>query len=258
MKYLPEPLTRHMKMMMKHEYFDLVERALKVLPLAYIEKTVTEEVDGKSKKVTHVEVRTALPDLGSLGFLMKLTDNVDTSVFDSDTMALVVQDLWDRGDVKWEFYKECCAFCVFVLGWCGWCEFYTNSVQKGTESEHKGDLLVWLYFIVLGTLNSYFVVKEWKQAKKQAESRADAGTFAASQAAAEEEDNGVVMAAWSKIGLGRGNGGVGQGAKRSKMRKRMHMHLSFKEYAKSYLDDPYVHERTYQNGRRASEASVSH
>ena len=167
-KFLPEPLTRHLKCLMRHEYHELVAAVIKSLPLVCKEKEDDPDT---------VVLSTALPDLGTLSFLTQLTDNAATDIFDCDTMAMVVERLWED-HISSAFKREFMIFCTFCAMWIVFCEFYSHSVDFQTADwawasdwQENSNTTAWVLFFALGTLNTFFVRKEFRQAKKQAEQR---------------------------------------------------------------------------------------
>jgi hypothetical protein len=158
---------------MKHGYHDMTIKCLRSMPLVYHEKEKDAREEGAQKKKsevaaeTVVELTTALPDLGTLSFLSHLTDIDDATVFDCDTMALVVEKLW-KEHISSKFYTEIVVFLVFTISWMLFCE-----VESRSEADMHGRsrLPVTVCFIILLLLNSYFMMRELRQAKKQAEMR---------------------------------------------------------------------------------------
>ncbi|GMH80806.1 hypothetical protein TL16_g08704 [Triparma laevis f. inornata] len=174
-KYIPEHFTRYVREMLAADYQDLVCEALRFLPLAVNSPGEGDykgvEGDGKFEGGGKIRVVTSACDLGSLSFLNELLDKVDTRVFDSETMALVVEEMWNKFIYK-RFQFEFCLFLLFVLLWCVQCESYASKDSAGNSGYQDYDSVQGgLLALTIFSINTYFCLKEVRQAKLQAEQR---------------------------------------------------------------------------------------
>ena len=94
--YLPGKMTKLLRRLMHRNYHELVGTILASIPLA---------VEGENDpRKTNVLLTTPLCDLGTLSFLTQLAEKSDTSVFDTDIVALVVEKLWED-HIRMKFMK---------------------------------------------------------------------------------------------------------------------------------------------------------
>jgi hypothetical protein len=96
-----------------------------------------------------------LPGLGSYSFLKALTVECPPSVFDNDTMALVLRIMWKQ-HIRSFFLVDFMLFILFLCLWLIYSEFSTSS---STYSD------AWMYSIgcALLALNFMFTIKEFVQ-----------------------------------------------------------------------------------------------
>jgi hypothetical protein len=96
-----------------------------------------------------------LPGLGSYSFLKALTVECPPSVFDNDTMALVLRIMW-RQHIRSFFLVD---FILYILFLCLWVLYSEFSTSPSTHSD------AWMFSIgcALLALNFMFTVKEFVQ-----------------------------------------------------------------------------------------------
>ncbi|GMH59371.1 hypothetical protein TrST_g14321 [Triparma strigata] len=259
-KYIPEHFTRYVREMLAADYQDLVCQVLRFLPLAVNspdEDTKGQIGDGKFEGGGRIQVRTSACDLGSLSFLNELLDKVDTSVFDSETMALVVEEMWNKFIYK-RFQFEFMLFLLFVSLWCVQCESYASKDSSGSGYQDADSVSGAILALTIFSINTYFMMKELRQAKLQAEQRfskrSEAQGLMGGLAGAAGAPAGALMNLMNGAAVapeeGEGNGGEAlpkKKRKRKKIFKRMRsvknaMALSSKVpwdvLVKSYFSDP--------------------
>jgi len=231
--YLPNKITKMLKKLMRDDYHELVESVLASIPLA-----VSRENDSEDPNVT---LTTPLGDLGTLGFLTSLVEKSNTSVFDTDIVAVVVEKLWEE-HIQKKFYFDFCLLMAFCSLWAIQCNLYA----KKADDWKKGNSESVIIMLLLIVFNTYFALKELRQAKKTADLKVSREN---------EEDEGMgwgaLIEGWGvgeiavapggpvaggavDVAGGAGGGGGVAGEKPLKKKK-----ASYKQIATTYLSDSY-------------------
>ena len=160
--FLPEPFTGMIKRLMYYDYHELVCSIIKSMPLA-----VQDNGDD------FVIISMPLSDLGTLQLLRDMVEKVDTTVFDSDIMGLVVEKLW-LNHIRRRFLREFGLLVVFFGMWMQQCSNYSDKKSNWKNSDNWTSLAMSLCILLI---NTYFAGKEGRQAKKTAETSDDSWLF---------------------------------------------------------------------------------
>jgi len=179
--FIPDHFSYYVEEMIKADYADLVCDNIRQLPLFSIEEKLANDEPNKlwdpSWDTGSVKIRTAASDMGSLSFLNMLIDHVDTSVFDSDTMALVVDQMWHQF-IRKRYMRDFGLLMVFVVLWGIQCLLYSDpdrtNAAGGRQYQTSADAWgTYILVCLLFALNTKFFMRECQQAVLQAEQRQD-------------------------------------------------------------------------------------